>query len=360
MDLNLKMIEKYFYKKKIMITGHTGFKGSWLSLIMKHIGADVFGISNEIITKPSNFKVLKLDKIIKSKRIDIRNYKKIKKEILKIKPHYIFHLAAEAIVKKAYDNPRKTWETNTMGTINILDSLKEYKKKITVIIITSDKVYKNQEIKRGYKENDILGGLDPYSASKASADLAVQSYISSFLKKNKNIKIAIARAGNVIGGGDWSDNRLVPDCIKSWNKNKTVNIRSPNSTRPWQHVLDVLYGYILLSINLHKNKIINGESFNFGPKITKENQVINVVKQMKIIWSKAKWKINNSNKIIEAKLLHLNSNKSKKYLGWSCVLNLKNTINYTILWYKSYYNNPKNIYNFSIKQIKDFLALANK
>ena len=247
-----------------------------------------------------------------------------------------------------------------MGTINILDSLKEYKKKITVIIITSDKVYKNQEIKRGYKENDILGGLDPYSASKASADLAVQSYISSFLKKNKNIKIAIARAGNVIGGGDWSDNRLVPDCIKSWNKNKTVNIRSPNSTRPWQHVLDVLYGYILLSINLHKNKIINGESFNFGPKITKENQVINVVKQMKIIWSKAKWKINNSNKIIEAKLLHLNSNKSKKYLGWSCVLNLKNTINYTILWYKSYYNNPKNIYNFSIKQIKDFLALANK
>ncbi len=354
------MDKKFFYKKKIIITGHTGFKGSWLSLWMHLMGAKVLGISNSEITTPSNFKTFNLGKKIISKNIDIRNYKLLRKQIYKFKPDFIFHLAAEAIVKRAFLNPKKTWETNTLGTLNILEILKNYNKKVTTIIITSDKVYKNKEITKGYKENDELGNLDPYSASKASADLAAQSYIRYYLLNKKNLKIALARAGNVIGGGDWSEGRLVPDCIKSWSKNKKVLLRNPNSTRPWQHVLDVLHGYILLSINLSKNKKLNGEAFNFGPKIGKNNQVLNVVKEMEKLWSKAKWKINKKNNFFESKLLHLNSIKSKKNLNWNCVLNLKKTIYFTIMWYKNYYKEPKNIFDFSIDQIKKFMIIAKR
>ena len=350
-------MKKFFLKKKVLITGHTGFKGSWLSLWMHYMGADVLGISNGIISKPSNFEILKLDKKIKTKIVDIRKFNDVKKVIKNFKPDYIFHLAAEAIVKRAYQNPKNTWNTNTNGTINILETLRNYNKKVTVVVITSDKVYKNLEVLRGYKEDDVLGNFDPYSASKASADLATQSYISSFLKKKKNIKISIARAGNVIGGGDWAEGRLIPDCVRSWSNNKVVVLRNPNSTRPWQHVLDVLYGYILLCINLSQNNKINGEAFNFGPNIEKNNEVINVVKKMQSLWTKAKWKLNTNSNFYESKLLHLNSSKAHRLLKWKCNLNLKKTIFFTISWYKFYYNNRKNIYNFSISQIKDFLEI---
>ena len=350
-------MKKFFLKKKVLITGHTGFKGSWLSLWMHYMGADVLGISNGIVSKPSNFEILKLDKKIKTKIVDIRKFNDVKKVIKNFKPDYIFHLAAEAIVKRAYQNTKNTWDTNTNGTINILETLRNYNKKVTVVVITSDKVYKNLEVLRGYKEDDVLGNFDPYSASKASADLATQSYISSFLKKKKNIKISIARAGNVIGGGDWAEGRLIPDCVRSWSNNKVVVLRNPNSTRPWQHVLDVLYGYILLGINLSQNNKINGEAFNFGPKIEKNNEVINVVKKMQSLWTKAKWKLNTNSNFYESKLLHLNSSKAHRLLKWKCNLNLKKTIFFTISWYKFYYNNRKNIYNFSISQIKDFLEI---
>ena len=211
----------------------------------------------------------------------------------------------------------------TLGTLNILEILRGYDKSVTVVIITSDKVYKNIEVSRGYKENDILANTDPYSSSKACADIVAQSYISTFLKRKKNIKIAIARAGNVIGGGDWAIGRLIPDCIRSWSKNKKVSLRSPNSTRPWQHVLDVLHGYILLAINLNKNKNLNGEIFNFGPPIEKKNNVINVVKQIKSLWKEINWKISKKNNFYESKLLHLNSSKAKKKLKWKCILDFK-------------------------------------
>ena len=264
-------MKKFFKNKKVLITGNTGFKGSWLSLWMNLYGAKVLGISSNIPSKPSNFNVLNLKKEIKQKKIDLRNSKILKREINNFKPDYIFHLAAEAIVKKAFENPKLTWETNTLGTVNLLESISQLKKKIIVVIITSDKVYKNLEISRGYHENDILGGFDPYSASKASADLAVQSYYFSKLKYKKNIRLSIARAGNVIGGGDWSEGRLIPDCVKKWSLNKTVQIRNPNSTRPWQHVLDVLNGYINLAMQLNKKNSINGEAFNFGPKNENSN-----------------------------------------------------------------------------------------
>ena len=352
-------MKKYFKNKKVLITGHTGFKGSWLCLWMNFLGADVMGCSYGKRTDPSNFDILKLKKKIKSKKIDIRNFKSINKSIQNFKPNFIFHLAAEAIVKRSYQFPKKTWETNTLGTVNILESLRNYKKKVTVVIITSDKVYKNKETRKGYKENDELGNFDPYSASKSSADIATQSYIKSFLINKKNIKIAIARAGNVIGGGDWAENRLIPDCIRSWKKNKTVVIRNPKSTRPWQHVLDILNGYITLAIELNKNKKINGEAFNFGPKIEKKNDVINVVKTMRLHWENARWRVNKTRDFFESKLLYLNSSKSRNFLKWKCYLNLKKSIFFTIAWYKIYIENPKKIHNFSINQIKKFSELLN-
>ena len=280
-------MKRYFKNKKVLITGNTGFKGSWLSLWMHYYGAKVLGISNGYPSNPSNFKILNLKNKIKNVNIDIRNQKKLQKKILSFQPDFIFHLAAEAIVKKAYQKPKEAWETNTFGTINILEILKKVKKKTIVVMITSDKVYKNLEITRGYTENDILGGYDPYSASKAAADLAIQSYMKSVFFKRNDIKISIARAGNVIGGGDWAEGRIIPDCVKQWFQNKIVNIRSPNSTRPWQHVLEVLYGYISLAVKLKmNNRYTNGEAFNFGPKKEKNREVIKVVREMK-----KKWKI---------------------------------------------------------------------
>ena len=264
-----------FFRKRVLITGHTGFKGSWLSLWMHLLGAKVLGVSKDIPTKPSHYKTAGLDKFIKSKFVDIQNLKKIKKIIKNYKADFIFHLAAQSLVKKSYTDSLMTWKSNLIGTINILESLKEVNKNTKVILITSDKVYKNIETRKGYKENDLLGGIDPYGASKSATEIAIKSYIKSFFSKKENkILITIARAGNVIGGGDWSENRLIPDCIKSYSNNKKMLVRNPNSTRPWQHVLEVLNGYVNLAEHLNKNNKIHGEAFNFGPnkKITQSKK----------------------------------------------------------------------------------------
>ena len=246
-----------FKGKKVIITGHTGFKGSWLTIWLLHLGAKIIGISNGIPTKPSNFESNQLKKKINHQNFDIKNKIKLQRLINIHKPDFIFHLAAQSLVKKSYAKPSLTFETNSFGTLTLLDVLKDYKiKKIcSVVIITSDKSYKNLELNRGYKEDDLLGGHDPYSASKACAELIIQSYFSSFLIKNKNLKISVARAGNVIGGGDWSENRLIPDCIKSIKNKKKLLIRFPNSTRPWQHVFEAIYGYMLLALKQKKMKI---------------------------------------------------------------------------------------------------------
>ena len=296
--------------------------------------------------------------------MDIRNLKKLKKIFIKNQPDYVFHLAAQSLVKKSYLDPIYTWNTNTIGTLNILESLRFLKKKTCVaVIITSDKSYKNLEIKRGYNESDILGGKDPYSASKASAELAIQSHISSFfpLKKTK-VLIGVARAGNVIGGGDWSENRLIPDCVKSWSKNKRALIRNPNSTRPWQHVLEAVGGYLLFASTLKKNKKLHGEAFNFGPNSSKNYKVIFLVKLMRKYWKKISWKVAYKNKknFQESNLLKLNCNKAKKNLKWKCILSFSETIKMVADWYKSYYSNPKNIYKISYGQIKKYEKLLRK
>tara|TARA_B100001248_G_scaffold50550_2_gene32698 strand:- start:9690 stop:10757 length:1068 start_codon:yes stop_codon:yes gene_type:complete len=351
------ILKRYFKNKKVLITGNTGFKGAWLSFWLQRCGAKVMGISIDEISQPSFFKALNLKKKIKYKKTDIRNFLTTRSVIRKFQPDYIFHLAADAIVKNAFKNPKKAWETNTLGTINILESLRTLKKSVVAVLITSDKVYKNLEINRGYSENDILGGFDPYSASKASADLAIQSYFYSFLKKKKNLKICTARAGNVIGGGDWAEGRIIPDCVRKWSKFKTVKIRNPISTRPWQHVLDVLYGYLVLGIKMKKNTSLNGEVFNFGPKRQNKKTVIEVVKELQKNWKKVKWKIIKKKKFNESNLLQLNSFKAKKKLKWQCKLSFEKAINFTAEWYKIYYFNRKNILSTTLKQIQDYEKL---
>lgn len=356
-------LEKNFKNKTVIVTGHTGFKGSWLSLWLKILGAKVVGLSINIPSNPSHFGVIKLQKNIIHKRMDIRNLKLLKKTFKKYQPDYVFHLAAQSLVKKSYLDPTYTWETNTIGTLNVLESLREMKKNCIVVLITSDKSYKNLEIKRGYNESDILGGKDPYSASKASAELAIQSHISSFfsLKKTK-VLIGVARAGNVIGGGDWSENRLIPDCVKSWSKNKRALIRNPNSTRPWQHVLEAVGGYLLFASTLKKNKKLHGEAFNFGPNSSKNYKVIFLVKLMRKYWKKISWKVAYKNKknFQESNLLKLNCNKAKINLKWKNILSFNEMISMVADWYKSYYSNPKKIYKTSFNQIKKYEKLLEK
>lgn len=346
---------KIFHRKKVIITGHTGFKGSWLSLWLSMSGAKVMGISNKILTNPSNYRAINLKKNITSKKIDIRNLNHVKKTILDFKPDYIFHLAAQSLVKMSYLNPIYTYETNTIGTLNILESIRFLKNRCNIVLITSDKSYKNLEIKRGYRETDRLGGIDPYSSSKASAELIIQTYVNTFLKNKKNIRIAIARAGNVVGGGDWSLNRLIPDCVKSWSKNQKVLIRSPKATRPWQHVLEALSGYIILSYKLSKERKLNGEVFNFGPSNKKDFTVIDVIQNMKKDWKKVSWKLIKRNKFHhESNLLKLNCSKAKKFLNWKSVLSFNETIRLVSTWYKNYYEKRTDIKKISIQQIKYF------
>ena len=353
--------KKFFKNKKIIVTGHTGFKGSWLALWLHTLGAKVMGISNDIPTKPSHYQLIKLNKKIISKNIDVYNLHQLKKTINKFKPDFIFHLAAQSIVKKSYLNPIETWKTNLFGTINILESLKNQKKETIVIIITSDKAYKNIETKRGYKEDDAIGAEDPYGASKSAAEIAKQSYVKNFFSSKKNkIFISVARAGNVIGGGDWSSNRLIPDCMKSWLKRKKVVIRNPNSTRPWQHVIEVIYGYLTLAVKLKKNKKLHGEAFNFGPDKNKVYKVNDILKEMKKKWPIINWKISKKKNFKENVLLHLNSRKAKEKLNWNCVLNFKKTINLTIDWYKFYLKNKNKVMKKSIEQIYYYQSMLNR
>ena len=359
----INLLSKY-KGKKVLITGHTGFKGSWLTLWLKYLGANVIGISKDIPTYPSNFSANNLKNKIKHSILDIRDKKKLQKMIERNRPDYIFHLAAQSLVKKSYSKPLYTFETNSLGTLNLLDALKNYNnhKICSIVIITSDKSYRNLELSRGYREEDILGGHDPYSASKACAELIIQSYLKSFLLNKKNLRISVARAGNVIGGGDWSDDRLIPDCIRSIQKKKKLSVRFPKSTRPWQHVLEALYGYMLLALKQKTEKKISGNVFNFGPNNKSSITVLDLIKKIKKHWSVINWKIIKFKKNeYESKLLKLNSSKVFKFINWKCFLNSDQTIEMVINWYKFYLNNRKiDMYNFSVNQIKEFENFIKK
>ncbi len=358
----IKKIKKFYKKKKILILGHTGFKGSWLTLVLSKFDADLYGISLGTTSTPSNYNVSKISNKIKDYKIDIRDFKKLRKKINSINPDIIFNLAAQSLVRESFRNPFNTWSTNLIGSLNLLEILKirKTKKKITLVLITSDKCYKNINKSQGYKENDILGGHEPYGASKASVEILFHSYFQSFFKNNKNIAMATARAGNVIGGGDWSKDRIIPDLVKNYKKRNKILIRYPNSTRPWQHVLDPIFGYIYLGYMLNRNKSkINGESFNFGPLLRKNYTVKFLLNRIKSYIPKFKWKV-SKNKINfnEADLLNLNSNKTSKLIKWKNILDFEQSVFLTAEWYKTYFER-KNMYQKSIQQINNYMKKLN-
>jgi CDP-glucose 4,6-dehydratase len=344
-----------FKNKKIIITGFNGFKGSWLCIWLNLLGARIYGISLKNLDKKNHYNLVKKHLKIKEYYIDIRNLKKISQKITHIKPDFVFHLAAQATVSESIKNPNFNWETNVIGFLNVLSSLSNLRNKCTAVLITSDKCYKNFEKKSGYRETDILGGEDPYSASKASAEILFYSYFKTFIyKKKTNLRVATARAGNVVGGGDWSSDRLIPDCMKCWLHKKKVQIRSPKSTRPWQHVLEALNGYLILATELSENKKINGESFNFSSNKIKNISVIDFISKINKLWPDAKWKIKKYKKFYESGLLQLNNLKSKKILKWSAKLNIDQTVRLLVNWYLGYKKNPKQIFKISTNQIKYF------
>ncbi len=353
---------RLFRNKKVLVTGHTGFKGSWLSSWLILLGAKVIGISLPKSENSRHFEILRLSKSIHDFRFDICDYPKLNKVIKTYKPDFIFHLAAQSLVLKSYQQPLKTWKTNVFGTLNLIECLKSLKKNCCAVIITSDKCYLNVEKKEGYKETDRLGGLDPYSASKASAEFVVKSEINSFFKNNKKIRIVTARAGNVIGGGDWAKNRIIPDYIKSIISKKILKIRNPNATRPWQHVLEPIYGYLTLASVLKLKKNLHGNSFNFGPNQYSNKRVIDVIHQMKKNSIYGKWKILKFSKAkkLESQLLQLNCSKAKKLLNWSTKLNFYQTIKLTADWYNSYLKNKGKNKIITFNQIQNFMRIIEK
>jgi len=349
-------LRKFWKGKKVFLTGHTGFKGSWFSILLNLLGAKVVGYSLKPNTNPNLFDLAKLDREMYASIIgDIRNYDKLKKCIYKFSPDFIVHMAAQSLVRESYESAKYTYEVNTLGTVNILDILNELSYVKSALIITTDKVYFNNNKKSYFKENDLLGGLDPYSSSKSCAELVVNSYNHSFLKK-KNIYVATARAGNVIGGGDFSKDRIMPDYFRSLLKNKKLILRSPNSIRPWQHVLDPLNGYLLLLMKLYKKQKLANSSFNFGPRKLSNQSVSNVINLINKDFNNSVnvIKKNNSKKDYkESKILMLNSNKSKKILNWRNKYNLTQSIKLTSLWFKEYLK-KKNILKATQDQILNY------
>ena len=353
-------LDKEFINKTILITGHTGFKGSWLSIWLIQLGAKVVGISLDVPSTPAHFDACNLSGSLVDLRFDIRNIELLENAVEKYQPDYVFHLAAQALVKKSYMDPLETWSTNVMGTINVLNSLRVLKKRCAAVIITSDKCYDNVEWVWGYRETDTLGGPDPYSASKGAAELAVKSYIKSFFQSESNVRIASARAGNVSGGGDWAMDRIIPDCVKSWANNEIVELRNPHSTRPWQHVLEPLSGYLNLAVCLYNEPEFHGESFNFGPKTIQNHSVKDLVVEMTRYWNRVSWKdisINHQGPY-ESGLLKLNCDKALFYMNWHSVMDFKETVRFTAEWYRNYYNNSDNILNTSNNQISEYSSMA--
>ena len=354
---NLNTLKKFWKDKKVFITGHTGFKGAWLCIFMNLLGARVYGYSLSP-KKKSLFNQANCKKFLKKNiYANIQNYNFLRNQILKIRPEIIFHLAAQPLVSKSFENPLETFNTNIIGTTNILNLVRNQKSIKSVVIITTDKVYEIKKNNKSYNEEDTLGGKDPYSSSKVCAEIIMNSYNETFYKNNflRN-RISTARSGNVIGGGDYSENRLVPDIIEAINKKKKLVIRNPNNIRPWQHIIEPLLGYMKLAELQYKNKKMNIKkpAWNFGPNKNSFVKVIDVVNYIKNK-VKLKKKVQKKQSFFETKILKLNSNKAKKYLKWYPVWNLKKSIDNVIEWNSLYKktNNAKQICeNQIIKYLK--------
>lgn len=357
------MFANTYKEKKVLVTGHTGFKGSWLSIWLIKLGAKVVGISKDIPTNPSMFRELGLQNHIIHYENDVRDLTAMLTIISDEKPDFVFHLAAQPIVSLSYSNPIETLSSNIMGTANILEALRISNHPCTVIIITSDKAYDNVEQVWGYKEDDKMGGKDIYSGSKGAAELIIKSYYHSFFKSpDCNIKLAIGRAGNVIGGGDWAQDRIVVDCMVAWNKNEKVEIRSPNATRPWQHVLEPLSGYLHLGSELFQNISLHGEAFNFGPRAEQNHTVKQLLKDLSTYWNFENaddaFTVTDNIPFHEAGLLKLNCDKALFHLKWHSTLHYDQTIRFTSVWYYDFYRSNSDMYLKTIQQIEEYENFA--
>ncbi len=351
-----------FKKSKVLITGHTGFKGSWLVAWLASLDAVVAGLSDKIPSNPSNYEASNIDSLTIEYQVDIRNIKDVQKVVEEFQPDFVFHLAAQALVRDSYTTPLETMEINALGSANILESLRILDKKVVVVMITSDKAYDNVEWVWGYRETDRLGGKDPYSASKGMAELVIRSYVESFFNQpNSKVRVGITRAGNVIGGGDWANDRIVPDCVSSWSEDSAVDIRSPNATRPWQHVLEPLSGYLMLASNLAQSSRNHGEAYNFGPSSAQNYPVSALINEMAKYWDKVKWNdvSKNEEHLHEAGLLKLNCDKALFDLEWQPVLQFEETVKMTVEWYKKYYQDQDiSMQDFTLSQIDEYMRLA--
>lgn len=339
------MFGSVYTNKKVLVTGATGFKGSWLCMWLLELGADVYGFSIDIPTQPSHFEVLDLDQRIQHRFGDITDKGAFEAFYSEVQPDFLFHLAAQPIVSISYADPLGTFATNVLGSAQVLDAVRTTDRPCTVVMITSDKCYENVEWEWGYRETDALGGKDPYSASKGAAELVIHAYVSSFFAKSERILVSSARAGNVIGGGDWAKDRLVPDAMRAWSQGQDVPIRAPKSTRPWQHVLEPLSGYLQLGERLHAQRIHSGEAYNFGPAPSSTHTVLELLDGLRRSWdrneeSSAPVNVGESH-FHEAGLLKLNCDKALAQLQWQPVLDFSETVRFTATWYRQYYEGNK-------------------
>lgn len=348
--------------KKILVTGNTGFKGSWMSQWLLELGAEVFGYALEPPTEPALYNQIGLENSIRHYSQDVRDFDSFKKALNEIRPDVVFHLAAQPIVRESYITPLETMNTNIMGTANLLEAIRQLKLSTVVIVITSDKSYENQEWLFGYRENDPMGGYDPYSASKGAAEIVTASWRRSFFNpaeyQKHGVKVATVRAGNVIGGGDWAKDRIVPDCIRSLQKNEIIKVRNPLATRPWQHVLEPLGGYLVLGARLltcePKDLPAYCSGFNFGPLISSNKNVKTLVDEIIKNWGQGNWDYNKEDAMHEASLLNLTIDKAYHLLQWHPVWDFKTTIANTVAWYKQAHTSKAGLQELTSNQIASY------
>lgn len=349
--------------RRVLITGHTGFKGSWLALWLLHLGAEVTGYSIDLPSTPANFELLGLDRRLTHVWGDVRDRGHLARVIDEFRPEVVFHLAAQALVQRSYTDPAGTFETNTMGMVNVLECVRTRPWIEVAVLITSDKAYRNEEWVWGYRETDALGGHDPYSGSKGCAELVAHSYFHSFLR-HAPTRVATARAGNVIGGGDWASDRVVPDCVRAWTAGEVAAIRSPEATRPWQHVLEPLSGYLSLGAGLLASQPgLNGEAFNFGPDAHVDATVAELLSAIEACWPGVEWTVPKGFERggHEATLLKLSCDKVLAHLRWRAVLRFTETVAFTVEWYRRWMEGGGgDAYSFSVGQIERYGALARE
>ncbi len=359
----MRNFKEFWKNKKVLITGHTGFKGSWLTLYLLNLGAKVTGLALNPNENQPLFNQLDLERKIHHNIVDINNLELVKEIVNDSKPDFIFHLAAQPLVRESYINPLNTWKTNVFGSLNLLESIKDFSHMCSIVIVTTDKVYKNINWHYGYRENDPLGGYDPYSSSKAALEIAVSSWRDSFCGtksyQNPNLFIATCRAGNVIGGGDWGEDRIIPDIIRNLQENKVIKIRNKFAIRPWQHVLEPISGYVQLAKKIYetsdtKSKLNLCGAFNFGPNLDSNRKVSELVNEVIKYWKGTWIDTSNDDDFHEAKILKLNIDKSYELLNWKPKWEFGEVIYRTIMWYKNQHQKLSSPIDLCLNDIKDF------